>query len=302
MYRLNNIPLSNYGISPGRVNGSNIAVAGMLDMPARIGKTHHDWTGQQGVQPYVLASEIRYGGRILIFNGLLKSTDKADALNKVRTFYSALGSWKDLVLFETPYGSYQVYIKNSIEPRYVGDGWSTIQFELQEPVIPNNGVLPSGEIADRPHIDGVALDTLGMFLTASEGHLKRPQIKRQEFTAYETEGFQVTPPEALEFELGIIAYARSYSQLQENIKNLQRLLSAPGMRKVNFDGNLWEVFNIKGFSVSDIKLAQDYAVCRVKLPLMTGLSIEPLEEVQLVANDFNNLVSNLNELIQVNNG
>ena len=90
MYSINNIAFETYGITAGRIDGSNIALSGQLDMPARLGKTFHDWTGEEGVEPYVLASEIRHGGRDLVFSGYLVATNKELAYEQLATFYEAV--------------------------------------------------------------------------------------------------------------------------------------------------------------------------------------------------------------------
>lgn len=301
MYKLNNIPLINFGIHPGRINGSNIALSGMLDMPARIGKTFHDWSGEAGVEPYVLPAEIMHGGRTIHFAGLLKGVDRTGAATMARNFYREISAFNGLVELVTPWSTHQVHIKERIEGKYLQGGWNQIAIDFEEPVVPNDGVLPVGAVTDRPHIDGVALDSFGMFLSRSEGVLNRPQTKDPNFTAYEKQGYQITPPAALEFDLQLIAYADSFALLKDNIKKLQRLLSAAGLRQINFDGNLWEVFNVKGFQVKDLKVAANYAVCRIDLPLLCRTTGEPLNVVPLYVNEYDNLLSNLNDLIKVNN-
>lgn len=97
MYSINNILFSNFGIIPGRVDGSNIAVSGMLDMPERIGKSFHDWTGDAGIEPYVLQPEIRHGGRSINFAGYVVGADKASAYAALNLFYKELNSYDDLV-------------------------------------------------------------------------------------------------------------------------------------------------------------------------------------------------------------
>ena len=301
MYSLNNIAFSNFGIIPGRVEASNIAVSGMLDMPERIGKIYHSWTGDSGIEPYVLASEIRYGGRAITFEGFLQAADKAAAYAALNLFYKELDSYQDLVSLVTPWSTHQVYIKEKTEVNFLQQGWVRIGIQFEEPSPPTpEGGAPAGSEINKPHIDGISFESLGMFLTAFKEHLKRPKTKEQKFTSYQTAGYQITPPEALEFEIELIAYAASYELLKANIQALHKLLASPGVRNINVDGSLREVFNTQGFKVGNMKIASNYAICKLTLPLMTSRAGAPLQLSPLLFNQYDQMVSNLNLLIQVN--
>ncbi len=300
MYSINNIALSNFGITPGQITASNLAVSGMLDMPARIGKVYHDWTGEAGVEPYVLASEIRHGSRTITFNGFMVGEDKSSVYAMLANFYKELDSYKELVPLVTPWSSHQVYIKEPSEVKYLDHGWIALQLEFEEPIVPNVGIINIGAEALKPNIDGVAFKDLGMFLTAFNNHLNRPKIKEQQFTFYQTQGYQITPAEALEFELEIIAHAPTFEVLKQNIASLQAALSASGMRTIKIDESIREVFNVKGFEVSNLKVANGISLCKIKLPLMMSQVGEPLEILDLTDITDSEFVNNLLELIKIN--
>jgi len=300
MYSINNIAFSAFGITPGRITGSNISLSGMLDMPARIGKVYHDWTDEPGVEPYVSAADIRHGGRTIEFAGFMQGEDKANVYGMLETFYKELSGYTQLVPLETPWSTHQVYIKQEITAEYLQEGWLKLNCKFEEPVVPNPAQLPVGAQTTKPNIDGVALERLGIFLNSIKDHLNRPRTKNEQFTAYSTQGYQVTPPEALEFELELIAYAGSYELLSQNIKSLQKLISAPGMRKLQVDQQTREVFNIKGFQVSDLKISNEMALCRITLPLMASKMGAPVKLLVLADNEYNKIVGNLNKLIKLN--
>ena len=71
-YKLNNIDFSTYGIMPGRMEGENLAVKGIFDLPSRIGDTHYDWAETNGVEPFVDADEIFLGSRTIYFQGIMQ--------------------------------------------------------------------------------------------------------------------------------------------------------------------------------------------------------------------------------------
>lgn len=299
MYSLNNIPLINFGITPGRVDASNIAVSGMLDMPARIGKIFHDWTGSPGVEPYVLASEIKHGGRTITFSGFLQGENRENAAAMLQTFYRELDSFTALVPFTTPWGSHMVHIREKAEAIHLQPGFIKIELQFDEPVVPNASAMPVGDETMRAHFDGVALASLGMFLSGVKNHLNRPKAKDQQFTAYQNQGFQITPVEVSEFELELVAAADNYETLAGNIKSLQKLLSAPGLRTINVDKTHRQVFNTKGFKVASLKVSDSYAVCKIQLPFYMGTAGPPVELAELMDYNDNHIVDNLNTIIEV---
>lgn len=299
-YAINNIPLSNYGIVPSRVTGSNIALGGHLDVPSRIGKTYHDWTGEEGFEPYVRASEIRHGGRALRFSGFLVAESKALAYEQLADFYMLLRQLTDLATFTTPWGTYQVYFKEGVDSEYLQQGWIQFTMELQEPVVTLATEVPVGVEQERPHIDGVKLEDLGMFIERLNNIIRRPKAKRGSFTAYQTEGFQLTPATANEFSITLIAAGDTYLDLKQKIDSLTAVITASGMRRLFIDGRPRTAFNINGFTVSALKVMDSYAVCRITIPMVTEDSgTGMVTETFLVDNEYNNIVTNLNELIQL---
>lgn len=132
MYKLNNISLETYGITAGRVNGEGIAVKGIFDLPKRIGKVSHDWADTDSVEPYVDADEMFFGGRKILFNGILIGV-KSDVENNIQSLKDAIALYTDLVLFETPYGDASVYIKKFDVKMY--NGGATILVEFFEPQV-----------------------------------------------------------------------------------------------------------------------------------------------------------------------
>jgi len=132
MWKLNNILLSAYGIIPGQVDNEGIAVKGIFDLPKRLGKTFKDWDDFNSVEPYVEDDEIFLKGRDIMFQGILTGT-KAETEANIELLKSAIGNFINVVPFETPYGSYCVYIKQ-ITPK-IYNGVATVLIEMREPVV-----------------------------------------------------------------------------------------------------------------------------------------------------------------------
>lgn len=135
MYALNGIDLSDWNIIPGQAPGSNIAISGHLDMPARIGDVFHDWGDEDGVEALTDAADIIFGGRDIHFHGLIMATDRESATEQVEAFQAYLSTLTDLVPFTSEYGEWQVYVKDKVEVQWIVAGWMTIKVTFREPVV-----------------------------------------------------------------------------------------------------------------------------------------------------------------------
>ncbi|RZJ77917.1 MAG: hypothetical protein EOO20_28365, partial [Chryseobacterium sp.] len=97
-YSLNGISLSGKGFKPGQFDNSNLAISGAWDMPARTGKTYHDWGNDlNNIEPYVLEEEIRFGGRDISLKLLIKANSKHQALNNIYSLYKDIDAFNGLV-------------------------------------------------------------------------------------------------------------------------------------------------------------------------------------------------------------
>lgn len=135
VYKINDIDMGTYGIIPGQAPGSNIAISGQLDMPARIGKTHESWDDHDGSEPYVREGDINLGGRDIVFYGLVSAASKLAALAALKSFFDLISAADGLLELECGFGSWQVYVKDEIEVEYIGNGWCTIVMPFRQPVI-----------------------------------------------------------------------------------------------------------------------------------------------------------------------
>lgn len=69
-YKLDGIPISNYGAKPVRTNQA-FALHGMLDLPKRLSPTEYNWG--TSIEPFVDAEDIKLDGRTLTLNVAIKS-------------------------------------------------------------------------------------------------------------------------------------------------------------------------------------------------------------------------------------
>ena len=265
-YLINGTDLATFGIIPGIAPGSNIALSGHLDFPVRLNKTSQPWADQGGIEPYVSAAEIQFAGRDIAFYCYLKAASRQAAETALLGFYDLLDGLSGLAAFSTPYGTFQVYIKEKIEPLYRGNGLCIMEIKFREPN-PNlsGGSIPASADPETVNgIDGIDFGTLGFTVIdfshlgirylSLKGILDRAAPKGQSFTNYFKEGFQVTKPEAREYTLNAIIEVSTYSQLETIVKNLFALFSAPGTRVIYLKNDLIRlVFVRNGFKIKNIQ-------------------------------------------------
>ncbi|SFS30828.1 DUF5977 domain-containing protein [Lutibacter maritimus] len=132
MYKLNNIALGTYGIIPGKMIGEGIAVKGCFDMPKRIGITQKEWDDENGVEPYVDADELFFGGRTIYFAGIIKGT-KSEVETNIELLKATINDFTSVVPFETPYGIFCVKV-DKITPTFFRNA-STLIIEFREPEV-----------------------------------------------------------------------------------------------------------------------------------------------------------------------
>ncbi len=253
-YILGTTDLSNYGIIPAQDSNTNIAISGCWDMPQRIGKTHHDWGDEDGVQPYVRADEIRLGGRDIVFNCLMQADYENEVLRKLNNLYNAISNYVTLVPFNTPYGSFSVYLKEEVQADYIHQGWAKLRFQFREPVVSNTGVIPSTDNANFG-IDGISFQQLGLTILEVDGRHNLPSSKTGQFTAYQTEGYQVTKKNYRELTLKAIVSGSSLSDFENKCKALFKLFSKEGIREITYRHDALRQFFCKdGFQITQVRV------------------------------------------------
>lgn len=290
-YKLNNIDLTTYGIKAGRTTNSNIALSGFLDMPKRTGKTYHSWGDANGVEPYVSASEIFFDGRDIQFVGVLKSPSKYEAIYQLKDLYDDISAFTDKVDFETPYGTFEVYVKDEIKVEYLNNGWATLTISFRENIVEiPNPTLPTESDFQVYGIDGIPFKSYGCFVQLVKDNMNRSAIKKQEVTAYGYEGFQLTKTDLHKVSLDLVFHATSFATLKTNIGMLHKQLASEGLRQINIDTVLRESFAIDGFKVKNIKTGSNIAVAIVSVELViTELSSTGIDTWDTLNEYWNNV-------------
>lgn len=280
-YFLNGIDMATWGLIPGQhLPGSDLAVEGAWDMPARIGKCFADWPGERGIEPYVRADEIRFRGRDIRWVGLLEASSKNEALRKLYGFFSYLDELTGVVPLHSPdLGTWQVYVNGAIEVEYIGDGWCTVTVPFREPVVDLSGELPrnpldfqpvdlsdgflatgSGELIEigQVNYDGYGIDSIsfcgmGLMIMDTWGEFGRPAPKEGESIGYAHEPVRITPHGPREIGLRALISQPSYEAFKGVVKGLYALLSRPGLRMLTKEGDaMRDCFAMHGFTVRNV--------------------------------------------------
>lgn len=251
-YILNGIDLATYGIFPSQVPESNLALTGQLDFPKRLGKAYHVWDDQDGIEPYVSEELIRWKGRDLKYYGYMNASSKLEAMTGLKNFYNQLGGLTDLVELETPWGNFQVFVKDAVEIDQNHKGVLRVVIPFREPDC-GIGYSPSGGISKG--IDGVDFEDFGFTYLRLDGQWNRPATKEIKTIGYLKESYQVTKANAREMVLKGLFISSSYAAMKAKVDQLAEMLAKPGVRTLQIDGEPFrEFFCCNGFSVSQINV------------------------------------------------
>jgi hypothetical protein len=264
-YLFHGTDLSTYGITPGHAPGGNIAMQGCFDMPARIGKTMHEWGDENGCEPYVETAELFFGGRDISFTGYIFDT-RENIYSNLLAFQAEINSLTELETFDTPYGAFVVYIK-SIQTSVVM-GACNLTITMREPGIDlSTGTLPStGSSAYT--IDSIPIESFGLYIAPIQSILDLPETKQQYFNNSEVEGFQVTKRQTGKQPFEFLIIGSSIADFQAKIKALYLLFSSAGTRTLILNSQLTlTCFAPEGFKVSNVIVTDTFVLGKLKINL-----------------------------------
>lgn len=262
---------------------TNVELVGHLDMPARIGKTHHNWPDENSVEPYVREDEIFFGGRDISINAFISFTSLQEFYQRVREMNLLFDSFNtEPQLLETDFGSFDVTVKNvTVEKLFDTEGIINLNFRQAEVDI--EGSLPIGEPDGGYGIDGYSWLQLGVSPACPSNEYNRAESKYHEVSVYGRERNRVKWHEMNTVTLDFFVRAPTYEELEEKINNFAWLLAQPGKRMLSLrDGSLREVFATQGFKVTNLRTysTESYANLSVNLS-----EIRQLDNVVVMGDD-----------------
>lgn len=263
-FLLNSVDLSTYGITAGHYPGSNVALSGQYSMPERMGKCFHEWAEADSVEPWVLASEIFFAGRNIIFHGSIIGTNSV--INAyLQVLYDAINAFTGNVVLSTPYGSFTGYVK-SVIPVHMNGGASLV-ITFREPVVSLTGSIKQ-EATSAYTIDSVPFSSYGLYLSNSKELHDLPELKDQEYTKYGAEGWQVVKRKNKTLELNGFVYADSLKHFESDISALYAKFASAGTRSIKLDTTTVVCFATKGFTVDNIFLFNNGMIANFRMSLV----------------------------------
>lgn len=288
-YKINNKPIEELGLIPGRQSNSNIAITGCWDMPSRIGKVFHDWQDENGVEPYLRADEIFFGGRDISLYCWLKETDRGNFVGAVQSLYDYIDTLQGGVFpLSSEFGTWNVQLVDASPVSYLNKGFGNIELKFRQPVVDMIGVLPSNTIGG-VGIDNYSFAQLGIVKMLTKDQATRPSSKQWTATSYGVERIGVVRRNMREFTIDFFLDHPNYNSFRTCISNLKYLFSRPNARTLRLDDNTTREFFVKeGFKVTDVRITPN------RVTAFLSLSIS---EIRILENW--NLLTDGTELILV---
>jgi len=253
-YKINDIALNSFGFIPGRSSNSNLAISGCWDMPSRIGKTHHDWKDENGVEPYLRADEMFFGGRDISLVGYVSDTDRPKFIAAIQKIYDYIDTLQDgLFTLSSDLGSWEVQVVDLTSVTYLTNGWGNVELKFRQPVVDLSGNLPAVKSAG-VGIDDYSFADLGITKMLTKEQAKRPNLKQLDSTSY---GFEYIAPvrrNMREFSIDFFVDHPTYDAFNSCIQNLMYLFSQPNARTLKLDDNMTREFFVKdGFKITGVR-------------------------------------------------
>lgn len=265
---LNGVSLAVYGLTPAHAPSSNISLENCWSMPERTGDTHYSWPENNSVEPFVSSEDLFFAGRDLsLFCSIIGTQSEIRAY--LSDFYTAVRALTILTNLVTPYGTFSVLVK-SVTPELVNGG-AKVTIVFREPVVTlTGGTLPA--VATSAYtFDGIPFASFGLYLSDAKELDALPEMKEQFFTAYATEGYQITKREANNLELNGFIIATSLADFNSKILALYKLFSSAGVRYVKLNDEVEiECFAKDGFQVSDVIVHSSGVIAGFTISLMAS--------------------------------
>ena len=246
-YKINNIDLLTFGITPIQFSGQSLAVTGVFDFPNRKGTTEHDWGTE--IEMFVSAADLEFDGRDISFKGLMRAANRASLLTNLNSLITLCKS--GILSFETHVGTFQVYMTGGIEVVDWSDTSFSIEIKFRQPVVlfPTAAGLATAGTGYK--IAGYNFKSdFGITVNSLTGRLDTPARIEVKTTGFYTNS---TYREPKEISVRCVMLATNLSDLTNKMGRLHGLLSQPEFKILTFpDGTIASVYLKSGFNVSGI--------------------------------------------------
>lgn len=291
-YYLNGQALSAFGFVPGHATGSNLALSGAWDMPARSGDTSYTWQEKNGIEPYVEEEDMLFGARNIKLVGNISATDRTVFRSRLESFCTFVESLPDTFELRCDWAVRAVSRSAEMKAEVKGGRTARITLAFTEPAPDISGhppvqwILASGVWNEH----GTWLNEAPWY-TVSAGRTIEPQIdlwfwQSVGFVPSELTGegsvptvrsLRVTQPahgtivvqggrEAREITLVGTLIADDMFDFERRVRSLYWLFGSAGLRTLHRHGREIDCFARSGFTLTGIqKREKTYAKFKIKL-------------------------------------
>lgn len=245
-YTINNKPLESYGFRAGWINsgGEAYALMGQWSLPKRSGKCYHEW-GYGGIEPYVDADDIVFEARNFTFSVVCLAPDLAAFNVQLKAFLAEISDRFTLNQYEV--------ILSSAAVKHFHNGWGEAALKLKElnPMAMRDIATLAARSTIENGIDGYSWAELGLVVETLGDRYDVPSWQPLKLTlANHTYGHRSIKTITLQGTIKGVSFA----DFESKIKQLQSVISAPGIRKIRyFDNTAYNAFCVDGFTVTDVK-------------------------------------------------
>ena len=237
-YKLDGIPISNYGAKPLRTDQA-FALHGMFDLPKRVGKTEHNWG--TSIEPFVHAEDIQLDGRNMALHVALKKAQLDNFLN----------ACIECTTLSTSFDTFNVVCRDEIRVDRFGDEWRIVEvpfwqndYQLKSlTVSPSGGELYTIDDYNLPVDFGAYISTVG----GSENIGNRIEVETTEF--YQRSSFRSTR------NVNITGVFKGINpdDLYAKVCQLHALLMKPGLRELVIRNKKLNVYFKSGMTATAFK-------------------------------------------------
>jgi len=247
MYKINNIDLATFGITPIQISGQSLATSGVFDFPNRKGTTEHNWGTE--TELFVAAADLVFDGRDIAFRGLMRATTRTLLLTNLNGLITLCQSGS--LSFETRVGIFQVYMSAEMQVSELSDTIITIEIKFRQPVVlfpVAPGIVTAGT---GYKIAGYNFKSdFGITVNSLSERLSVPARIEVNTTAFYMNSTYRQPKD---ISINCTMLGSNISDLTNKMGRLHGLLVLPGLKVLAFpDGATANVYLKSGFNVSGI--------------------------------------------------
>lgn len=263
-YTINGVNVSDYGITPCQGTGTNIALSGFLNLPPRVGETFHEWFESDGVEPYVDAEDISFGGIDIQLTGFIIGS-KAGCTENIQALIANANAIGNTFTLGTPFGNFVVYLKSVQSKQTKTICEVTIVFRCPAISFPATTLPSTG--SSKNTINDIPFAYLGLTLRTSPEYFL-PDMRSGELTAYNTETFTPSSRGMKAIVIECIFSAVNLYALVLKAQQLRKIFSDPGLKTIKLNDHFqFTVFAVNGFEISNIRMYGSAFISDFKIQL-----------------------------------